>query len=270
MVRIGGLASGMDIDQLVSDLMKAERMPLDKLKQKKQVLEWRRDDYRAMNALLLDFRSELTQMKLTTRYRTRLTTSSNEAMVSATASAAASQASYSISKVTKLASAETRVNGGKISADGKSIDPSKSLYAQESGFMFKGNHTDSNGNSVASAWKNGAVLSKSINVTDPAAISFGDMSKVDLSELSSWSVKVNGAGFNALSEAELSAANRPLKENEVLVKEDGTLQFGKEPAKGSVIKIDYVATERTGSHAISSKDFLYSIGSGCLKRSEKH
>lgn len=34
MVRIGGLASGMDIDQIVSDLMKAERMPLDKIKQK--------------------------------------------------------------------------------------------------------------------------------------------------------------------------------------------------------------------------------------------
>lgn len=263
MVRIGGLASGMDIDQLVSDLMKAERMPLDKLKQKKQVLEWQRDDYRAMNSLLLDFRSELTQMKLTTRYRSRLTTSSNEAMVTATASGAASQSSYSISKVTQP-SAETRVNGGSISADGKSIDPSKSFYSQESSFLYKGNHTDSNGNTVASAWKNGAVLSKSINVTDPAAISFGDMSKVDLNEISSWSVKVNGVGFNALSEAELSAANRPLKENEVLVKEDGTLQFGKEPAKGSVIKIDYVATERTGSHAISSSTSSIQLAQGAL------
>ncbi len=51
-LRISGLASGMDIDKIVSDLMKAERMPLDKLKQKKQLLEWQRDDYRAMNTLL--------------------------------------------------------------------------------------------------------------------------------------------------------------------------------------------------------------------------
>ncbi len=29
-VRVSGLASGMDIDQIVSDLMKAERMPIDK------------------------------------------------------------------------------------------------------------------------------------------------------------------------------------------------------------------------------------------------
>ncbi len=53
-MRIGGLASGMDIDSIVADLMKVERMPLDKLKQKKQTLEWQRDDYRDMNKLLLE------------------------------------------------------------------------------------------------------------------------------------------------------------------------------------------------------------------------
>lgn len=54
MVRIGGLASGMDIDQLVGDLMKAERMPLDKISQKKQYTEWQRDDFRSMNTKLLE------------------------------------------------------------------------------------------------------------------------------------------------------------------------------------------------------------------------
>jgi len=54
-MRIGGLASGMDIDSIVGDLMKAERMPLDKLTQKKQILEWQRDDYREMNKLLTEF-----------------------------------------------------------------------------------------------------------------------------------------------------------------------------------------------------------------------
>ncbi|MBM7649375.1 flagellar hook-associated protein 2 [Bacillus ectoiniformans] len=54
-MRIGGLASGMDIDSLVKDLMKAERIPLDKLSQKKQFMEWQRDDYREINKLLFDF-----------------------------------------------------------------------------------------------------------------------------------------------------------------------------------------------------------------------
>ena len=56
-MRISGMASGLDIDTMVKNLMTAERMPLDKLKQKKQTLEWQRDDYRFMNTLLLDFRS---------------------------------------------------------------------------------------------------------------------------------------------------------------------------------------------------------------------
>ncbi len=54
-MRVGGLASGMDTDQIISDLMKAERIPLDKLNQKKQYLEWQRDDYREMNSQMLNF-----------------------------------------------------------------------------------------------------------------------------------------------------------------------------------------------------------------------
>ncbi|UTI42558.1 flagellar hook-associated protein 2 [Niallia sp. RD1] len=53
-LRIGGLASGMDIDSLVEQLMTAERVPLDKINQKKTYTEWQRDDYREMNSLLLD------------------------------------------------------------------------------------------------------------------------------------------------------------------------------------------------------------------------
>ena len=47
--RIGGLASGMDIDSIVEKLMQAERMPLNKAFQRKQTLEWQRDAYRNVN-----------------------------------------------------------------------------------------------------------------------------------------------------------------------------------------------------------------------------
>ena len=55
-LRIGGLASGMDIDGIVSKLMTAERMPLDKIEQKKIYTEWQRDDYRTMNTAIKEFR----------------------------------------------------------------------------------------------------------------------------------------------------------------------------------------------------------------------
>lgn len=54
MVRISGLASGMDIDELVSSMMQAARVPLDTLEQKKQYAEWQRDDYRDINKSLLE------------------------------------------------------------------------------------------------------------------------------------------------------------------------------------------------------------------------
>ncbi|HOJ12580.1 MAG TPA: flagellar cap protein FliD N-terminal domain-containing protein, partial [Clostridiales bacterium] len=37
------MATGLDTDKIVSDLMKVERIPLDRLYQRKQIAEWRRD-----------------------------------------------------------------------------------------------------------------------------------------------------------------------------------------------------------------------------------
>ena len=187
MVRIGGLASGMDIDSLVKDLMKAERMPLDKLKQKKQVLEWQRDDYRSMNTLLLDFRSQLTQMKLTTQYRARTVTSSDESRITATATSAASQASYSISKVTKLASAENWVAGGI-----GSVDSSKALASQTSNFT------------AGLTWQKGAVGSSSLVGNGSTAglkldLSASEGETIKTDELSKMSVKVNGVAYEVVS-----------------------------------------------------------------------
>lgn len=56
-MRITGLASGMDTESIIKDLMKAQRIPLDKIMQKKQYMEWQRDDYRAANKKLFDFRN---------------------------------------------------------------------------------------------------------------------------------------------------------------------------------------------------------------------
>lgn len=54
-MRISGLASGLDTEKMVTDLMNAHRIPLDKITQKKQYLEWQLDDYRTTNRQLFDF-----------------------------------------------------------------------------------------------------------------------------------------------------------------------------------------------------------------------
>lgn len=55
--RIGGLASGMDTDTIVSKLMKAERIPLDKLVQKRQTTIWQRESYLELNSKMYDYRN---------------------------------------------------------------------------------------------------------------------------------------------------------------------------------------------------------------------
>ncbi len=100
MVRINGLASGMDIDSIVSDMMKIKRMPLDKLNQEKQILEWQRDDYREMNTLLdsLD-RTIFDNVSLQKNFIAKKVTSSNDSAVSAVALNSSANVSNSIEVV---------------------------------------------------------------------------------------------------------------------------------------------------------------------------
>ena len=53
-MRISGLATGMDTETIIRDMMKAHRIPLEKITQKKQYMEWQLDDYRSINRNLRD------------------------------------------------------------------------------------------------------------------------------------------------------------------------------------------------------------------------
>jgi flagellar hook-associated protein 2 len=122
-MRIGGLASGMDIDTLVGDLMRAERIPLDKLSQKKTRLEWQRDDYRSMNKLLDDLdRYILAGVGLQGKFSTKSVTSSNSGIVSATANGNAVNTNTSIEVIDTAKSAlwvsgVKDLNGYTVSGD---------------------------------------------------------------------------------------------------------------------------------------------------------
>ncbi|MGM0841678.1 MAG: flagellar hook-associated protein 2 [Bacillota bacterium] len=110
-MRVGGLASGMDIDSLVADLMKAERIPLDKLTQKKQVMEWQRDDYRSINTMLSDLDSFIfNEMTLQKDFLKKKVSSSDSSIVTTTAGPSAGNISTSV-EVKQLASSTSWVSG---------------------------------------------------------------------------------------------------------------------------------------------------------------
>lgn len=117
-MRVGGIVSGMDIEGMVSKLMAAERMPLERLQQEQKSLEWKRDSFRDINSHLLDLDKMMLDMKLTTTYKPKQVTSSMENAVTATASSSASNGNYNID-VQELATSEMQVGAKGIEADFK-------------------------------------------------------------------------------------------------------------------------------------------------------
>lgn len=119
-MRIGGLATGMDIDELVNKLMTAERIPLTKMQQDRTTLTWTRDAFRDVNLKLTELDNMFLDMKLSKTYHSKTISSSNENAISATATAGASNGTYKIS-VSELATSEMTI-GGELD-----IDPNEKL-----------------------------------------------------------------------------------------------------------------------------------------------
>jgi len=86
LMRVSGMASGMDIDGMVSALMKAQSVPLDKMKQNQQLIEWKRDDYRSMYTSLDDLDQVIFKgIGMQSTFNKKTVTSSNDSLISATA-----------------------------------------------------------------------------------------------------------------------------------------------------------------------------------------
>ena len=152
-LRIGGLASGMDIDSLVEQLMTAERVPLDKLNQKKTYTEWQRDDYREMNTLLLSMDKLLSDglQKQSTFIKKTINSSNSDALsVKNVTSTVDFSGSIQINKLATAASiksgGETTVNNSTSTLRSFGIDDTKLT--------------------ISAIDANGAMASKDIEITE--------------------------------------------------------------------------------------------------------
>ncbi|MEX3621436.1 flagellar hook-associated protein 2 [Viridibacillus arvi] len=125
-MRISGLASGMDTDKIISDLMKAQRIPLDKITQKKQYTQWQLDDYRSINRKLNDFSNNIfdTILKQSTFLAKKVDVSSPDA-VSIKSVNATTDFSGTI-EIKQLASQASIQSNGTI-GDGPGLDTKKTM-----------------------------------------------------------------------------------------------------------------------------------------------
>ncbi|MFC4023850.1 flagellar hook-associated protein 2 [Oceanobacillus longus] len=140
-MRIGGLASGIDTDSIIKDLMKAERIPLDKMEQDKTKLEWQRDAFRDVNKSMLELDNMMLDMKMSKTYNSKSVTSTMEGAVTATGTASSTNGTYNI-KVEQLATSAINVSGAiKIDSSeklaGQTMGNGEEIIADETLFSFK-------------------------------------------------------------------------------------------------------------------------------------
>ena len=121
-MRISGLASGIDTESMIKELMTAERKPLEKIYQQKELANWKIDAYREVNTKLLEFRKSMEDLRLEKPFNSSIATSSDPNKVVATSTGGVSaESSYEITSVTLAQSA--RAASVKFFTGDKIVDP---------------------------------------------------------------------------------------------------------------------------------------------------
>lgn len=120
MQRITGLATGLDTDTLIKNLMQSEKVPLNKLIQKRQLAEWKRDGYRDITNLLRGIKDSYlnivkpgSNMLSQSIYKKFTGTSSDSNILTVSGNADASEGTHTVS-VYSLATADKAVSNGGI------------------------------------------------------------------------------------------------------------------------------------------------------------
>ncbi len=115
-IRFGGIASGFDTEYIVQNLMRVEQMKIDRFHQQKQLLEWKREDYRSINNQLRSFREGASwNLSMEKTFMSKTATVSNDSLFNITASNNAAPGNYTF-EVAKLAKGVTVE--GKLDREG--------------------------------------------------------------------------------------------------------------------------------------------------------
>jgi len=93
---INGLVSGLDTTQIISDLMKLERIPYTNLETKKTNLQSEQTVFRSINTKLSALKTAVDDLRLSSAYMLSSAKSTNENAIKATASEGASAGTYNV------------------------------------------------------------------------------------------------------------------------------------------------------------------------------
>lgn len=114
-IRLSGLASGLDTEAIVQQLVSAYSYKKDTYVKKQTKLSWKQDAWKALNKKVRSLYDNLSSMKYSSSYATKAAVVSDSTKANVTASGTAVNGSYSL-KVTTMAKAGY-LTGGKLAAD---------------------------------------------------------------------------------------------------------------------------------------------------------
>lgn len=128
-MRVSGLASGIDYESMIKQLMDAQRIPSIKLQQDRQILEWKQEQYRDINNTLRTFRDTVFNMKLQSTFLTKKTTIADGSVAAVTAGSNAVAGTYTFA-VEQMA-VGANITGEKIESDADKSTLGKQLASQD-------------------------------------------------------------------------------------------------------------------------------------------
>ncbi|MBO2944842.1 flagellar filament capping protein FliD [Paenibacillus sp. F411] len=127
-MRITGMASGMDIDSIIKQLMNAEKIPYNKVVKKRDLLDYKMNAYREVNLKLSSFRDTMQNFRLSSSLAGSKFTSTDDSKVTVTGSATQS-VSHTI-EVDELASNAVKsslASISKVGLTGSALSPSTDI-----------------------------------------------------------------------------------------------------------------------------------------------
>ena len=122
-MRLVGMASGLDTDTIISQLMSVEKLPLAKLQRQRQLTEWKMEAYREFTNALRSFKEQFfdiakrsSYLLSETAFKVFKVSSSSDEYVTAKGTYSAQAGSHTV-VVNKLATASKVIGKGGVSKD---------------------------------------------------------------------------------------------------------------------------------------------------------
>lgn len=232
-MRMTGLASGLDTESMVKELVSASSEKVNKIKQKKQDVEWKKEIWSGLNTKIYNFyKTQLSAFKTVSNYNTKKAVVSDETKVTVKAGTGATNGTHSVSVEQTASSAY--LTGDNIKIKGKSF----------------------------SGYKDAGLATKFADMTDAQGADFGLAGqKITISAgndtIPALELELGGSGDNGVES--ISALNAKLKatsgyENLQASLKDGKLVFTNSSEKtlddgtkvGEIYTIESVALGMSG------------------------